>query len=61
MKFEVLLDAILGPREMFYHMECHVCGSVEIYYQDPETKKQIGFACRGCNWVISINSNINKQ
>ena len=51
MYFDVLLDALLGPREHLHEMECSVCGYDEIYYQDPETKQQIGRACKGCNFV----------
>jgi len=51
MYFEYLLNAIFGPREIFHDMECSVCGADEIYYRDPVTKKQIGRACKGCNFV----------
>jgi ribosomal protein S27E len=49
--FELLLDTIIGPREYFHVMECHLCGFDEIYYQHPITKEQVGMACKGCNYV----------
>lgn len=49
--FVLLLDTIIGPRNIFHVMECDICGWNEIYYQHPETKVQIGFACEGCNYV----------
>lgn len=54
--FEFFLDEIIGPREHFHTMECHVCGFDEVYYQHPFTKKQIGFACEGCNFVYVVTS-----
>ncbi|MCM3569389.1 acyltransferase [Neobacillus mesonae] len=51
MYFEVLLDALLGEREILHSMECPVCGFDEIYYCDPVTLKQLGRACQGCNFV----------
>jgi len=49
--FEFFLDEIIGTRELFHTMECHVCGFDEVYFQHPFTKKQIGFACEGCNFA----------
>lgn len=58
MYFENLLNAIFGPREILHDMECSVCGDSEIYYINPETNKQIGRACRGCNFVQTFESDI---
>lgn len=55
MHFEFLLDAILGQREILHDMECSVCGHDEIYYIHPITKKQLGRACKGCNFVQKFN------
>jgi hypothetical protein len=49
--FNSLLDAFFGPRNIFHVIECSVCGFDEIYYEDKETKKVIGKACSGCNFV----------
>jgi len=46
--FECFFEEIIGPREHFHTMECHVCGFDEVYFQHPLTKIQIGFACEGC-------------
>lgn len=51
MNFELVLETIIGPREYFYDIECNVCGFDEIYFQHPVTKKLIGVACMGCNYV----------
>jgi len=56
MSFELLLESIIGPREYFHVMECHLCGFDEIYYQHPITKKQIGMSCKGCNYVKNFDS-----
>nr|WP_309098419.1 acyltransferase [Fredinandcohnia onubensis] len=50
MAFELILDVVFGPREVFHDMECSVCGYSEIYYIDPVTRKQIGRACSGCGF-----------
>ena len=54
--FEFFLDEIIGPREHFHTIECHVCGFDEVYFQHPFTKKQIGFSCEGCNFVYVFTS-----
>jgi hypothetical protein len=54
--FEFFLDSLMGPRELFHIMECQVCGFDEIYFQHPFSKKQIGVACEGCNFVYVLNS-----
>ncbi|WP_216831510.1 acyltransferase [Alkalihalobacterium elongatum] len=51
MSFDLLLDAVLGERQLFHVIECSVCGHEEIYYIDPETKQQIGRACSQCGFV----------
>jgi len=51
MYFENLLNALFGEREILHVMECQVCGFDEIYYLEPSTKKQIGRACEGCQFV----------
>ncbi|WP_209121600.1 acyltransferase [Alkalihalobacillus sp. BA299] len=51
MSFELLLDAILGDRELFHSIECTICGHEEIYYIDPNSKQQIGKACSKCGFV----------
>jgi hypothetical protein len=51
MYFNFLLDALFGHREVLHAMECSVCGQDEVYYLDAETKRQIGRACEGCNYV----------
>ncbi|WP_078429865.1 acyltransferase [Alkalihalobacterium alkalinitrilicum] len=51
MSFELLLDAVLGERELFHVIDCTVCGSEEIYYVDPISKQQIGKACSQCGFV----------
>ncbi|AZU64508.1 acyltransferase [Neobacillus mesonae] len=51
MYFEYLLDALLGPREILHSMECSVCGLEETYYRDPVSRRQLGRACYGCNFV----------
>lgn len=58
MYFENLLDIIFGPREILHAMECSVCGDDEIYYIDYVTKKQIGRACKGCNFVQTFEGTI---
>ncbi|WP_042354235.1 hypothetical protein [Bacillus rubiinfantis] len=55
MYFELLLDTLIGPREILHTMECPVCGFDEVYYRDPITKKQLGRACCGCNFVQKFN------
>ncbi|WP_134704901.1 acyltransferase [Ammoniphilus sp. YIM 78166] len=51
MYFKYLLDALFGPREILYALECTICGDDEVYFLDPKTQKQIGRACQGCNYV----------
>ncbi|MBY0098846.1 acyltransferase [Mesobacillus maritimus] len=51
MYFENLLDALFGEREILHVLECSICGFDEIYYVDSTTKKQIGRACCGCQFV----------
>lgn len=51
MNFDYLLNALFGDREVLHALECSVCGFDEIYYIDPSTKKQIGRACQGCQFV----------
>lgn len=51
MEFINLLDTVIGPRTIFHHMECEICGFDLIYYQDPETRTQNGVACEHCNYV----------
>ncbi len=55
MYFENLLDVLLGPREILHDMECSVCGYEEVYYINPISRKQIGRACKGCNFVQTFN------
>lgn len=54
--FKITLDVLIGPREHFHILECHVCGFDEVYFQHPFTKNQIGVACEGCNFVYVFNS-----
>ena len=62
LSFELFLDAVLGLREHFHTIECHVCGFDEVYFQHPFTKKQIGFTCEGCNFVYVFPSEqVNTQ
>jgi len=49
--FDIELDKILGPRNIFHIMECYICGFDEIYFSDSETNQQIGVACEGCNYI----------
>lgn len=51
MYFEILLDAILGERQIFHIIECPVCNYDEVYYEDANTKELIGRACSNCNFV----------
>jgi hypothetical protein len=51
MYFEILLDAVLGDRQIFHIIECPVCNYEEIYYEDVNTKELIGRACSTCNFV----------
>jgi predicted nucleic-acid-binding Zn-ribbon protein len=51
MHFEGLLDTLLNEREVFHVVECEVCGFDEIYYKDPWSGKQIGRACKRCQFV----------
>jgi hypothetical protein len=51
MYFEILLDAVLGDRQIFHIIECPVCSYEEIYYEDAHTKELIGRACSTCNFV----------
>lgn len=55
MYFGYLLDAVFGQREVLHAIECSICGDDEIYYLDAQTKKQIGRACQGCNYVQKFN------
>jgi ribosomal protein S27E len=55
MYFEVLLDAILGERQIFHVVECPVCENEEVYYEDVESKELIGRACTHCNFVQKFN------
>ena len=54
--FQANLDKQLGPRRILHIKECEVCGFDEIYYVDPETNKQIGMACEGCNFIRIVDS-----
>lgn len=49
--FELLLEAVLGQREIIHELECSICGFNETYYRDPATKQSIGRACKTCNFV----------
>lgn len=60
MYFELLLDAVLGERQIFHIIECPVCGLEEIYYVHQETKKLIGRACSNCNFVQKFDTNIHE-
>jgi predicted nucleic-acid-binding Zn-ribbon protein len=60
MYFEYLLDATLGPREIFYVIECSICGFDEIYYKDPETNQFIGRACANCNSLQKFDITVNE-
>jgi Zn ribbon nucleic-acid-binding protein len=51
MSFDLLLDAILGERQISYIIECPVCGFEEIYYEHNKTKKLLGRACSHCQYV----------
>ncbi len=51
MHFELLLDAVLGERQIFHIIECPVCAFEEIYYEQQLTKRLIGRACSSCNFV----------
>ena len=51
MYFEILLDAVLGEREILHESECGICGYEEIYYKNPTTQETLGRACKNCNFV----------
>jgi hypothetical protein len=51
MHFNLLLDVVLGKREILHIIECPVCSLEEVYYKDPDTNKQLGRACSHCNYV----------
>ncbi|WP_010677053.1 hypothetical protein [Bacillus timonensis] len=57
MHFELLLDAVFGPREVLHDLECTVCGHNELYYIHPQTGKQIGRACEECNFFQKFDDN----
>ena len=59
--FEISLNSLMGPREHFHVMECQVFGFDEVYYQHPFTKKQIGVACEGCNYVYTFDSKVDSR
>jgi len=56
MPFELLLDAVLGERQIFHIIECPVCGYEEIYYEHQVTKRLVGRACSHCNFVQKFES-----
>ncbi|NMD68725.1 acyltransferase [Bacillus sp. DNRA2] len=56
MYFELLLDALFGPREAIHEVECSVCGFNEVYYRDRTTKVTLGRACQRCNFVQKFDS-----
>ena len=60
MDFKYLLDVTLGEREIFYVIECSICGFDEIYYKNPQTKTFIGRACATCNCVQQFKFTIVK-
>ena len=49
--FELLLEAVLGQREIIHELECTICGFNETYYWDPVTRQPIGRACNTCSFV----------
>ncbi|MCT8137639.1 acyltransferase [Anaerobacillus sp. CMMVII] len=51
MNFELLLDKLLGQREIIHEVECSVCGDFETYFRDPITKENLGRACEHCVYV----------
>lgn len=59
--FEFLLDALLGPREIIYEVECSVCGFNEVYYRDKVTKENLGRACKQCNFVQKFENENSTQ
>lgn len=61
MSFELVLDAILGKRELFHVIDCTICGYEEIYYVEPESKQQIGKACSHCGFVQKFEFDHQKE
>lgn len=55
MNFDLLLDKLLGQREIIHEVECGVCGDFEIYYRDPITKETIARACEYCVYVQKLS------
>jgi hypothetical protein len=49
--FELILEAVIGKREILHELECSICGFNETYYRDPVTKQSLGRACKTCNFV----------
>lgn len=58
--FSLRLDQILGPRQIFHVMECNNCGYDEFYFQHPQTKKQIGIVCEGCNYIFAFENEVHE-
>lgn len=59
MYFENLLNALFGEREILHVLECSICGFDEIYYIDTLSRKQIGRACQGCQFVQKFDFQSN--
>lgn len=55
--FSTKLDKEIGPRRILHVKECEICGYNEFYFIDPETNKQIGMACEGCNYIKRFDFN----
>ncbi|QEY22944.1 acyltransferase [Psychrobacillus sp. AK 1817] len=47
----------MGPRKILHIKECEICGYNEYYFIDPETNKQLGMACEGCNYIKRFEFN----
>lgn len=54
MRFESLLDLLLGDREIIEEIECLSCNHNETYFMHPITKKTIGRACKTCEFIQRI-------
>ncbi|MCT8137702.1 acyltransferase [Anaerobacillus sp. CMMVII] len=63
MYFHYLLDATLGPRVIYYVIECSVCGFDEVYFKSPESGELLGRACANCNCFqkFDFDKNVGKK
>ncbi|MBY6052109.1 acyltransferase [Cytobacillus firmus] len=61
MHFELLLEAVLGHREIIHELECTICGFYETYYRDPVTRQSIGRVCNTCNFVQKFELSLSEE